>query len=340
MLAGAAGTVMLAEPVVWVASAASGALATIAGLEIGRRVPPTTASATVPRPDELLPTASTPRRPIAPPTDPSERRWAVHRRRLAAELETAVGSGALRLAFQPVVALRSCEVVAFEAAFHWQRADGHVALPDELTAIAHETGLIVPMGRWLIEEACRQLARWNDSVPDRAPLTVAVPVSTRLVMTPDLGRHVGDVVERRGIDPECLLLQITETAFTEHGSTFAQLEAVRRIGVRVAIDGYGTGAATLTHLASLPIDALKIDRGFVADLGVLTNDTTVISAFVTLGHALGLDVIAEGVDTDAQLAMLQTLGCDLAQGNYFARPMSATRAAGIVRDRTMHMPGV
>ena len=115
---------------------------------------------------------------------------------------------------------------------------------------------------------------------------------------------------------------------------------MRRIGVRVAIDGYGTGAASLTHLAALPVDALKIDAGFVADLGVLTNDTTVIGAFVTLGHALGLQVIAEGVDTDAQLAMLHMVDCDLAQGSYFARPMSAARAAGIVHDRTMHMPGV
>ena len=262
----------------------------------------------------------------------------LHRRRLATELKTAISSGSLRLAFEPIVSLVTFEVVAFEAVLDWERADGHIALPDELTEVAEETGLAVAMGRSLIEEGCRQLARWNDVEPDRPPLTMAVPVSTRLVMADGFARHVGDVVDRRSVDPEYLVLEIRETAWNR--PTVTQLEAVRRLGVRIALDGYGTGAATLAGVASLPIDALKIDGGFVADLGVLTNDTTVIRAFVTLGHALGLFVVAEGVDTDAQLAMLHMVGCDLAQGSYFARPMSATRAADIVRDRTMHMPGV
>lgn len=277
---------------------------------------------------------------VSPDADDALDTWTAHRHQLACELEDAVAADGLRLAFAPIVSLHSFEVVAFEADLHWQRADGQVALPDELAAVAHETGLIVPIGQWLIEEACRQVARWNDAWPDRPPLSVAVDVSTRLVLTSGLAAHVEQVLDRHRVDPSCLLLEITETAFSVRTPVLAHLESVRRLGVRVAISGYGTGATSLTHLASLPIDTLKIDRGFVADLGSLTSDATVIGALVALGHALDLQIVAEGVDTDTQLAMVQMLDCDLAQGRYFAHPMSATRAADIVRDRTMHMPGI
>jgi diguanylate cyclase (GGDEF)-like protein/PAS domain S-box-containing protein len=260
------------------------------------------------------------------------------RSRLAEHLETeralrnALDGGELRAVYQPVVSLREGRLAAVEALVRWERPEGGQLGPSEFLPFAEECGLIVPIGAWLLEEACRQAERWRGADGSRRrPVTMHVNLSERQFGEPHLIDLVSGVLSATGTEPDQLCLEVSERVLSANpGSAATTLKRLAGLGVRVAVDDFGTGYSSVTSLDALPISALKIDRSLVARLDLDPDDDAVAAAVVGLAHTLDLLVIAEGVETPRQLAKLDQLGCDLAQGYLFARPEPGGRAGELL----------
>jgi len=234
----------------------------------------------------------------------------------------------LLLHYQPEVDLTTGRVVGVEALVRWQRDDGILVPPGEFIPLAEETGLIIVIGRWVIEEACRQVSRWEaqGAGPD---LRVWVNVSARQLGQPDLVPTVQAAIRAARIRPQSLCLEITESALMEDAeAAAAQLDQLRSLGISLGVDDFGTGYSSLAYLNRFPLDVLKIDRSFVARLDADSEAETIVAAIIDLAHALDLVVIAEGVETEAQLAVLRRLECDQAVGFYFSKPLPAEQLTG------------
>ena len=242
-----------------------------------------------------------------------------------AALRRAIANGELRLHYQPELDLESGRIVGFEALVRWQAADGRLIPPNEFIPLAEETGLIVDIGRWVIAEACRQAGRWRVyRTPDQEPVRIWVNLSARQLGDPDLIGFVEESVARAGITTDEICMEITESALMgDADSATEQLDELRRLGISLGIDDFGTGWSQFEYLHRLPLDVLKIDRYFVQGLGTEADAAVIVSAIIDLAHALGLIVIAEGVETEDQLAVLEELGCDQALGFYFSEPREA-----------------
>jgi diguanylate cyclase (GGDEF)-like protein/PAS domain S-box-containing protein len=245
-------------------------------------------------------------------------------------LRRAVDAGELRALYQPIVSLSEGRLVAIEALVRWEQPDGAQLSPAEFLPFAEESGLIVPIGAWLLEEACRQAARWrDDSRP--AAVTLHVNLSERQFAEPHLVDLVDEVLSATGTEPGQLCLEVTERVLGANPASAATtLKRLAGLGVQVAIDDFGTGYSSITSLKALPIGALKIDRSLVARLDLDRDGGAVVAAAIGLGRTLGLNVIAEGVETPSQLAKLVQLGCNLAQGYLFARPEPGGRAGELL----------
>jgi diguanylate cyclase (GGDEF)-like protein/PAS domain S-box-containing protein len=255
--------------------------------------------------------------------DPDERTSQLNRLATEFALRRAVERNELLLHYQPEIDLATGRVVGVEALVRWQREDGVLVPPGEFIPLAEETGLIAVIGRWVIEEACRQVARWEarGAGPD---LRVWVNVSARQLGQPDLVPIVQDAIRAARIRPQSLCLEITESALMEDAeAAAAQLDQLRSLGISLGVDDFGTGYSSLAYLNRFPLDVLKIDRSFVARLDADTEAETIVAAIIDLAHALDLVVIAEGVETEAQLAVLRRLECDQAVGFYFSHPLPA-----------------
>ena len=243
--------------------------------------------------------------------------------RLATEsaLRRAVERNEFILHYQPIVDLASGAMVGAEALLRWQHPDRGLVSPAEFIPIAEATGLIVPIGAWVLETACRQLVEWQRSA---STLTMAVNVSVRQMLAPGIARLVEDVLLRTGVRPRDLCLELTESVFMEDVEYFERtLASLKRLGVGLAIDDFGTGYSSLSYLKRFPVDAVKVDRSFIDGLGTERNDSALVAAIIAMASALGLEVTAEGVETQQQLSILKGLQCERAQGFYLARPMPA-----------------
>ncbi len=256
--------------------------------------------------------------------DQDMRHRAVKRLRTEHELRRGIALGHLRLHFQPVVHIEDGRIRSVEALVRWEHPQRGILAPAEFIPVAEESGLIGPLGSWVLEEACNRAVTWSRSGPDGAAPTIMVNLSARQLARPDFEETVARVLDQTGMDPSRLMFEITETALMEAApSILGILRKLREIGVHLAIDDFGTGYSSLSYLKRFPVDALKIDGSFVKDLGRDPDDSAIVGAIVSLAHALGLSAIAEGVETKEQLLQLRRLGCDLAQGFYFARPQPA-----------------
>jgi diguanylate cyclase (GGDEF)-like protein len=254
---------------------------------------------------------------------PSMHAEVLDRLQLKDELASAIDNGELRLAYQPLVALDSGDVRGFEALLRWEHPRRGTLAPAAFVPLAEESGLIVAIGRWVADEACRQAARWLELFPGR-PLTMSINLSPRQFQQTGLADDLRATLERHRLPPEALVLEITEGTLAEDPeSTIASLAAVRSLGVRLAIDDFGTGYSSLSYLRRFPVDILKIDRSFVANLSGEPEDAALARVIVTVGHTLGLQTVAEGIERPEQLAVLRELGCDLGQGFLLARPTDA-----------------
>ncbi|MFT5223650.1 MAG: EAL domain-containing protein (putative c-di-GMP-specific phosphodiesterase class I), partial [Glaciecola sp.] len=236
------------------------------------------------------------------------------------ELQRGFEAGELVLHYQPKVDIFSGRLLGVEALLRWQHPERGLVPPLEFIDLAEETGLIVPIGTWVIQEACRQAARWRTSFPERPALRVSVNVSV-LQIAPTLVDVVTAALELSAIDPGTLCLEITESVLSyESASAMSQLERLATLGVELSIDDFGTGLSSLSRLKDFPLAELKIDKAFVDGIGQTTRDTAIVASIVALAHALALRVVAEGVETAEQVQRLRTLGCEQAQGYFFARP--------------------
>jgi diguanylate cyclase (GGDEF)-like protein len=268
-----------------------------------------------------------------------QRERAVRRLNDELALRRAIDRRELVLHYQPVVDLRTGEIRQVEALVRWQDPGRGLVAPAEFIALAEETGLIAPLGAWVLEEACAQTHDWTlegASTVD-GPLPVAVNLSARQTVDDDLVTLVDRILRSSGLPPGQLILEITESAIMgEAERAITMLAELRDLGVHLSIDDFGTGYSSLAYLKRLPVDTLKIDRSFVAGLGVDRDDSAIVGATIRLAEALGLETVAEGVENAGQVAELLALGATTAQGFYFARPEPAAelrRRLGLWRPR-------
>jgi diguanylate cyclase (GGDEF)-like protein/PAS domain S-box-containing protein len=262
---------------------------------------------------------------------------AMHARAVAAltlesELRRGLERGELRLLYQPIVSLASGGTVGLEALVRWQHPERGLLAAADFVPLAEETGLIVPVGHWVMEEACRAARACREA--GAAPLPVSVNLCAREFTQGDLPARVRGLLERHGLEPGSLRVEITESLIMDDPATaVARCLALREMGVGIEIDDFGTGYSSLSSLRRFPVDALKIDRSFVLGVHERPEDTEIVRAIVSLAAALQLGVVAEGVETGEQAAALRALGCELAQGHLFARPLPREEAFVRPRDR-------
>jgi diguanylate cyclase (GGDEF)-like protein/PAS domain S-box-containing protein len=239
------------------------------------------------------------------------------------DLHHALERGELRMHYQPIISLETGHISGFEALLRWEHPERGLVGPDEFISLAEETGLVVPIGSWALEDACRQAAAWH---AQGAPITISVNLSPRQLAEPSLPATVAAVLRQVQINPDAVWLEITEsTLMRDAESAVSALRALRGLGVHLSVDDFGTGYSSMSYLKRFPVEALKVDRSFVDGLGREPEDSAICTAVVSLAHALGLRAVAEGVETPEQLAELRTLGCEMGQGYLFGRPAPPER---------------
>ncbi len=253
---------------------------------------------------------------------------------LEADLRRAINRGEFRLHYQPKVDLATGRITGVEALVRWEHPQRGMVSPDEFVELAEETGLILPIDRWVLRESCQQVREWQEQCSLDSSFEVCVNVSPRHFQHPDLVGEVLATLEETRLDPRSLMLEITENTVMEDAeSNIATLRELKGLGVRLAIDDFGTGYSSLSYLRRFPVDVLKIDRSFVDGLGEESDDTVIVAAVIGLARSLRLEVIAEGVETTEQVEQLRALGCNLGQGYHFykalpSKDMGALLAGG------------
>ncbi|APV49915.1 hypothetical protein BWI17_09595 [Betaproteobacteria bacterium GR16-43] len=253
---------------------------------------------------------------------------------LETELRRALGAGEIYLDYQPICTLRDRKLIGFEALARWRHPERGVLEPATFIPLAEETGLIVPLGTWVLREACRQMHEW--SLKGGESLRMSVNVSSLQLADPEFVTHVKRALSEANLAPTQLTLEVTESVLMGGAEeTVAALTDLRRMGITLSIDDFGTGYSSLSYLATLPIDALKVDRSFIEKMGEEGDNGEIVKAIFTLGQALSKQVFAEGIETVKQLSLLQEIGCEFGQGFLLSKPMDAHRAGGILSDQSL-----
>jgi len=268
--------------------------------------------------------------------DPTMRTATLERIDLERDLRHAIERNELDVHYQPIVDLQTSGVVGLEALARWHHPLRGLVPPLSFVPLAEETGLILPIGRWVLETACRQAREWQRRFPKDPPLVMSVNLSARQFAQPGLVDDVARILAETELDPSSLELEITESVvMDESDAGIARLRALRALGVRLVLDDFGTGYSSLAYLRELPLDTLKIDRSFVAGLGEDVANLPIVQAVIGLAHGLGIDVVAEGIESEAQATWVRDLACDRGQGFYYAVPtapaeLEAVLAAAVV----------
>jgi diguanylate cyclase (GGDEF)-like protein/PAS domain S-box-containing protein len=249
---------------------------------------------------------------------------------LETELRKALGQGEISLDYQPICTLKDRKLMGFEALARWNHPERGLLEPSMFIPVAEETGLIVPLGNWVLSEACRQMREWR-TIRDSSELKMSVNVSSLQLTHPDFVSHVARSLSAADMKPGQLTLEVTESVLMNGiENAISTLTALRQMGVQLSIDDFGTGYSSLSYLATLPIDALKVDRSFIEKMSRGGEGSEIVKAIFKLGQALSKQVYAEGIETSAQLTQLQELGCEFGQGFFLSRPVNAERAGGIL----------
>ncbi len=250
---------------------------------------------------------------------------------LETDLRRALERQEFRIFYQPTVSLNDEKITGVEAVIRWQHPERGLVLPTDFIPNAEETGLIIPIGKWVLQEACSQMRRWHEQLGKQ--LTISVNLSPKQFAAPDLIDQVARTIEETGIDPRLLILEITESVLIEDPETATRmLEQLKALNVRLHIDDFGTGYSSLSYLHRFPIDTLKIDRSFVSGIGSNGENQEIVRAIIMLAHGLGMDVIAEGVETKEQLELLRSLQCESGQGFFFSEPVAAPEALELIQN--------
>lgn len=256
---------------------------------------------------------------------------AVRRLELELDLRQAVEREEFQAYYQPIISLAEGRLCGFEALVRWQHPTKGLVSPSEFIPVAEETGLIVPLGRWMLREACRQAREWQLRFPGQAPLTISVNLSPRQLLHPALIADVAAALADAELPPSLLKLEITETAMMEDAeSAIRLLERLKEMQIRLLLDDFGTGYSSLSYLHRLPIDTVKIDRSFVMNLHENETNRLFVEAVVHLAHKLGRDIICEGVELEEQAALLAAMGVEYTQGFLYSRPVTANEAEMLI----------
>ncbi len=247
---------------------------------------------------------------------------AMFQHRMETDLRRALDKGEFDIYYQPIVALDTQRVIGFEALLRWHHPSRGLVMPDEFINIVEETSLVVPIGWWVIERACNQLAKWQRLFPVSPPLAMSINVSGKLFLTDDMAKRLAALLEDCGVSPQSVRLEITERVVMDHGDlVLSTLSDLRDLGVELHVDDFGTGYSSLTYLQRFRYDSLKIDRSFVSTMSEKIDSSAIVEAIISLGATLGMKVVAEGVETPEQVKRLRAMNCPAAQGFWFCRPL-------------------
>jgi len=252
------------------------------------------------------------------------RERALARLKMEADLEQAIRTGELVLHYQPEIDLRTRKIAGFEALVRWRHPERGMMPPSEFIHLAEETGLILPLGDWGLNEACRQVAAWRAlPTPEPHPLRVSVNLSARQFGRPGLAVHVAEVLAETAVSPDDLRLEVTESSLMSNPETALEtMQDLQALGVGLHMDDFGTGYSSLNHLHRYPFDTLKIDRSFIQGIAEEQDSVEIVGTILDLARSLEMDVVAEGIETEEQVERLKSLGCPMGQGYYFAKPMA------------------
>jgi EAL domain-containing protein (putative c-di-GMP-specific phosphodiesterase class I) len=272
------------------------------------------------------------------------RERAMTRLKIESELRQAIATGAFELHYQPIISLRSGRIAGFEALVRWKHPERGLVQPPEFIGIAEDTGMIVDIDRLTLTDSCKQMASWMASFGATAPGVMCANVSGQQLATSQLMDDIASTLRATGLTPGNLKLEITENAFIHDIPAAQQAVAnARRLGVAWALDDFGTGYSSLSFLHRLDVDTVKVDRSFVSTIGSGGNGSEMARAIIGLAHTLGMDVVAEGVETAEQASELRALGCEFAQGFYYSRAVDAAAASRLIeaqpwqRSREQHL---
>jgi EAL domain-containing protein (putative c-di-GMP-specific phosphodiesterase class I) len=261
---------------------------------------------------------------------------AVERLQLETDLRMALKRREFLLYYQPFVCLTTGKIIGFEALVRWQHPLRGLVSPVKFIPVAEETGAIVPLGEWVLEEACRQLRLWEGMFDFDRPLIMSVNLSGKQFAQPNLVARIQEILEATGLSAQSLKLEITESVVMDDvESAIEVLKDMKALKVKLGIDDFGTGYSSLSYLSRFPTDTLKVDKSFVGRMETESEgeNVAIVRTIVTLAHALGMDVIAEGVETAAQLAKLRAIGCEYGQGYFFAKPLPSDEATALMASR-------
>ena len=263
--------------------------------------------------------------------NPSMEAQSTERMRLEHDLRRALEQDAFRLYYQPLVRADSGRIMGMEALMRWEHPVRGLMLPDQFVPFAEETGLIIPLGKWALREACRQAKEWQERYPSDPPLIVGVNLSARQLEHPNIVDEVEEALRDSGLDPRSLTLEVTESVVVkDEEHNIDAMQRLEAIGIRFALDDFGTGYSALAYLRRLPVGLLKLDRSFLERLGEDAEAEVLLSGVISIASGLGLYVLTEGVETPEQLAQVKALGCDLVQGNYLSEPLPSEAATEIL----------
>jgi len=241
--------------------------------------------------------------------------------KLESSLRNALRNREFRLHYQPILSLKMQQIVSFEALLRWEHPDKGLLYPADFIRAAEESGLIIPIGKWVLYEACRQMKQWQTQIKMEPPISISVNLSSRQFSQPDLLQQIEEVLEKTALPAESLLLELSEMTLIENMKTaIAKIGQLRTLGVGIEIDDFGTGYSSLGYLAHLPVNILKIDRSFITGMGSSKSAIPIIRAIISMANSLDMEVIAEGIETEDQLNNLITLECNLGQGFFFNKP--------------------
>lgn len=256
---------------------------------------------------------------------------AINRLHLENDLRQAIKRQEFQLYYQPIIDLQTKKIAGFEALVRWNSPERGFVSPGEFIPLAEETGLILPLGAWILEEACRQMNLWHQQFNFEQCLMISVNLSSRQFSQANLSEQIQKVLAATGLNPQSLKLEITEGMVMESvESVIKSLELLKALGISISIDDFGTGYSSLSYLHRFPIDTLKVDQSFVKQMSESNSDLELVKTIIMIGHNLGMDVIAEGVETEEQMQVLRSLGCECGQGYFFAKPLPSEAATALL----------
>jgi EAL domain-containing protein (putative c-di-GMP-specific phosphodiesterase class I) len=254
-------------------------------------------------------------------------------------LKKALERQEMFLEYQPIFQVRTKAVIGLESLVRWQHPEKGVLPPGQFISLAEKTGLIIPLGWWVLEESCRQLKAWQAVTPLAQNMFVSVNMSSKQFSQKDVPERIQQIIEEIGLDPKCLKLEITESVLIDHSATIVEtLQAIRALGIKLSIDDFGTGYSSLSYLHRFPFDTLKIDRSFIDNADADFEKLEILQSVVRLAWNLGLEVVAEGIETQKHFAQIKALRCESGQGFLFSKPLSTTLMEKLILEQAAHPP--